>query len=773
MILGADIFTSKEPYKMSSLSPSVSAFFSEMSPLEIDDDFMSVENAAKAEAAKKVAEAAAVPLPEEEKPKKMTDQERAAAKAAAKAEAERTARAARAARADAKAVEKAAKAEAERTARAARADAKAVEKAAKAAKEEAERPAKEAAKAERAAKQAAERANKKAAAKLAAAEKSAVRKAKKTAFKATQIKTKLFEEKEECQICYEPLNLSSNKPVVCQYASCGYKSCMSCIRTYLLGNPQSAAHCMSCKKPFDNLFLVQNLTKAWTNDKYYPTIYNTLTEMELARLPEAMEEAENRKRASERIVEIKKGIKNICDTVFYPGREIECYFSYLPDWTIAHVRGVEFYEQYGDYYIIIRFTSTNASWTLGNQRRGVRSCHNDFEVDVAIDTIIQLQNELSEQKRIEGGGSQTKPKDKKVFTMPCAYNECKGMLSTEYMCGICNKYTCKDCHEPLQDEHKCNPDTVATAKAILKETRPCPSCNTRIYKIEGCDQMWCTNCKTPFSWNTGEIVPIGQRLHNPHAIEYMRRSGNTVRAPGDLVCGGVITYEQLNQLQKNIENMLPYMLSFDECNPGKLEESLQYKLPENIEKNNNISESTINISESTINISKSIINDVTTKIYRDWRVVDQVSRNKLRESREVAQAHRDFNEERVQYILNEINKDNFTNSVTEYTKYKKAQMDMSNIWELVSNFGIDMFNALYNASVCNNIVSVVSFIKLAFQKSREFDALVKYANTQLAVVSVAHSISIPKMNIENVDYDSVFRKERYSQIALKIMLSEQ
>jgi hypothetical protein len=705
--------------------------------------------------------------------------ERAAAKAAAKAakaasKAERAAakaekeEAERPAKEAAKA-ERAAKAEAERAARAERAAAKAERAAAKAAKEEAERPAKEAAKAERAAKRAAERADKKAAAKLAAAEKSAVRKAEKTAFKATQIKTKLFEEKEECQICYEPLNLSSNKPVVCQYASCGYKSCMSCIRTYLLGNPQSAAHCMSCKKPFDNLFLVQNLTKAWTNEKYYPTIYNTLTEMELARLPEAMEEAENRKRASERIVEIKKEIKNICDTVFYPGRVIECCYSYSPDWIIAHVRGVEYYEYdyYGDYYVRLNITHhynaggmDNASWTIDNRQRRVRSCHNDFEVDVAIETIIQLQNKIYEQKRIEGGGSQTKQGEKKVFTMPCAYNECKGMLSTEYMCGICNKYTCKDCHEPLQDEHKCNPDTVATAKAILKETRPCPSCNTRIYKIEGCDQMWCTNCKTPFSWNTGEIVPSGQRLHNPHAIEYMRQSGITVRAPGDLVCGGVITLEQRKQLEKNIKNMLPYMQSFHESKPGKLEEALQEQLP-------------ANISESTINISKSIIDDVTTKIVRAWRIVDQVSRNKLRESREVAQAHSNFNEERVNYILNKMSKDEFTKNVTEYTKYKKTQMDMSNIWELVSNFGIDMFNALYNASVCNNIVTVVSFIKLAFQKSREFDALVKYANTQLAVVSVAHSISIPKMNIENVDYDSVFRKERYSQIALKMMLSVQ
>jgi hypothetical protein len=486
--------------------------------------------------------------------------------------------------------------------------------------------------------------------------------------------------------------------------------------------------------------------------------------MELARLSEAMEEAEIRKKASKKVVELKKEIKNIANTVFYPGREIECSYSYSPDWTIAHVSGVEFHYYYYLDDVVLKFTHnynasniTFGSWTIDNRQRRVRSCHNDFEVDVAIDTIIQLQNELSEQKRIAWGERQTKSatEERKVFTMPCSYNDCKGMLSTEYKCGICDKYTCKDCHEPLEDEHKCNPDTVATKKAILKDTRPCPSCNARIFKIEGCDQMWCTSCKTPFSWTTGQIVPSGQRLHNPHAIEYMRLTGNTVRAPGDLVCGGVITIEQFGQLKLNVNNMLPYLLSFNECNPGKLQEALQ------CEKIKNKS------------MQYTLINNVTNLILCAWRIVDQVSRNKLREAREAAQAHRNFNEERVKFILNQIDKNEFTRRVAEHNKEKKVKMDMSHIWELVSNFGIDMLNALYNASVCNNIVSMIAFLKFAFQKTREFDSLIKYANTQLAVVSVSHSVSVPKMNIKNTKYEDVFKQEKYSQIALKIMLAQQ
>jgi hypothetical protein len=52
----------------------------------------------------------------------------------------------------------------------------------------------------------------------------------------------------------------------------------------------------------------------------------------------------------------------------------------------------------------------------------------------------------------------------------------------------------------------CNPDNIATAKLIKSDTRSCPNCNEGIYKIEGCAQMWCTSCKTPFDWNTGKII---------------------------------------------------------------------------------------------------------------------------------------------------------------------------------------------------------------------------------------------------------------------------
>jgi hypothetical protein len=143
-------------------------------------------------------------------------------------------------------------------------------------------------------------------------------------------------------------------------------------------------------------------------------------------------------------------------------------------------------------------------------------------------------------------------KKKREFLMRCPSEGCRGFLSTAYKCGVCEKKTCSDCLEVLADEsaaHTCNPDSVESAKAIKKETHPCPKCGARIFKIDGCDQMWCTveGCNTAFSWNTGHVV--SGRVHNPHYYEWLRRNGGDAapREVGDIPCGGLPHVGQFNR----------------------------------------------------------------------------------------------------------------------------------------------------------------------------------------------------------------------------------
>lgn len=116
-------------------------------------------------------------------------------------------------------------------------------------------------------------------------------------------------------------------------------------------------------------------------------------------------------------------------------------------------------------------------------------------------------------------------KVKKNFIRPCSDGDCKGFLNTNYKCELCSKITCKDCFDVITTEdHVCNPDSKATADMLKKDTKCCPSCGNGIYKIDGCDQMWCSLCNTAFSWKTG-IIEKG-RIHNPHYYDFLRRQGN-------------------------------------------------------------------------------------------------------------------------------------------------------------------------------------------------------------------------------------------------------
>lgn len=130
-----------------------------------------------------------------------------------------------------------------------------------------------------------------------------------------------------------------------------------------------------------------------------------------------------------------------------------------------------------------------------------------------------------------------KKEEKDSFICPCPVNECRGYLSTKYKCGICGVKACSECREIKNEEHKCDPNTVETVKELKKNCRQCPNCMTMIYRISGCDQMWCTKCKTAFNWVTGHIEK--GMIHNPHFFQWMSENGGVPRNPLDMRCGGI------------------------------------------------------------------------------------------------------------------------------------------------------------------------------------------------------------------------------------------
>jgi len=108
--------------------------------------------------------------------------------------------------------------------------------------------------------------------------------------------------------------------------------------------------------------------------------------------------------------------------------------------------------------------------------------------------------------------------DESIF--PCPMSMCLGLVR-EGFCNICNKNVCSDCREPKSSTHKCNTDIIKSIRALTKSGRNCPKCYIPISKIDGCDQMFCTECKTTFSWNSGRIVNDNEFHHNPHYLDWI------------------------------------------------------------------------------------------------------------------------------------------------------------------------------------------------------------------------------------------------------------
>jgi len=164
--------------------------------------------------------------------------------------------------------------------------------------------------------------------------------------------------------------------------------------------------------------------------------------------------------------------------------------------------------------------------------------------------VWDMQHTIARMRSGEGV-DEAASKTHKAFVRRCPAEGCRGFLSTAWKCGVCELYSCSDCHEvkgvARDTAHTCDPNNVETAKLISKDTKPCPKCGEMITKIDGCDQMWCVSCHTAFSWRTGQTA--SGIVHNPHFYEWQRRQGGgeAPRVPGDIPCGGLMDWTAIRQ----------------------------------------------------------------------------------------------------------------------------------------------------------------------------------------------------------------------------------
>jgi len=165
-----------------------------------------------------------------------------------------------------------------------------------------------------------------------------------------------------------------------------------------------------------------------------------------------------------------------------------------------------------------------------------------------------------ERRANRANKSGSKKQDIKEF---CPQDCCNGLLNESTYCISCETQFCKKCLEVKLINHTCNEDIVQSISEIRKHSTNCPKCRVSISKINGCDQMWCTQCHCTFSYKTGEVET--GTTHNPHFYQFMKENPLTIieRERGDVVCGGLssrwLGFEEYKTYGVKLENYEQFM----------------------------------------------------------------------------------------------------------------------------------------------------------------------------------------------------------------------
>lgn len=288
-----------------------------------------------------------------------------------------------------------------------------------------------------------------------------------------------------CTICAEPYTTVLRKRIECN--SCHKDLCIKCVERYLLSSIEDP-HCLHCRASWTRSFLASICSMTYLNKTYYVHRQEVLVNREKSFLPTYQPVAEREVRARE----ISKEDQIVAAEYYRVEKEMGKILADLSK-------------------------KRSAIW------RRVNNVRAGLEENAA-------------------AGEKAKSVVSK-FIRRCTAPDCKGFLSSAWKCGLCSSWACPDCFEikglTHDAPHTCTADGLATAALIRKDTKPCPTCGEMISKIDGCDQMFCTSCHNPFSWNTGHAIRTGI-IHNPHYFQWLAKGGQAApQNPGFIPCGGL------------------------------------------------------------------------------------------------------------------------------------------------------------------------------------------------------------------------------------------
>ncbi len=565
---------------------------------------------------------------------------------------------------------------------------------------------------------------------------------------------------QECEVCYEKYNNGTRTPIKCEFGDCNYTSCKTCIRVYLM-NTTTDPNCMMCHKRWSDKFLVKNLNASFMNKEYKDHRKELMTQQQISRLPDTMAAAEQYKNIKMLREQIEH--RQIEDRIVW--REISALKQIIQQEKQVRVEQINGYKGHTDgESLIVKYAEEYYEYedSLRNNKcikKFKKSLHDieafytyqtkkkitDEEEQKNIKMIMEYLKKNESQRRerevklknltdrstmvrrdihafmhnirvLETGGNvdeaSEEVKESRKFIMPCSNADCRGYLSSQYKCNLCNFHTCSKCFELIglskeESGHECKEENIASAEFIKKQSKPCPCCGTRISKIDGCDQMWCTQCHKAFSWNTGKIVT--GVIHNPHFYQYQRENGGGVapRNPGDVACGGLCDMVALNRA-------LVKKIVATKKNSGSREEYEQQH------------------SEQAI---------LRQKVLSVHRAVSHLINMEINDTRLRITANEDYEKERIQYILQEISKEEMTSKIMRKDNIRKKNIEFMQLYEVITAVGVDMFRSMLNSDKKDDL-----FEQEVIDRLQEYDNLRIYVNNQFKEISMTYGICVPLLD---------------------------
>ena len=298
-----------------------------------------------------------------------------------------------------------------------------------------------------------------------------------------------------CDICCEPF---TNRRHEIHCSPCGQKACSACYLKYLEERHEMPA-CMFCRATFDLSEFLRQFPRSWITKKLVPYIKR---------------------------VEHTGSVEDMA-------------------------RRADLVENY-KHYLDLKHTNAATKRRMEELKNEVKRLKHSIDateamVDAYEDADFDV-NLRDVDPHVTTGRS--------LFRYRCFDSDCPGFLNDRYTCSACDTTYCSECHTRKSEAHVCDAADVETVNVLRESVKPCPSCGVGLSKIEGCDQFFCTSCKTCFDWRTGRILNT-RGFDNPHYFEWRRHvnGGQAERQHGDVVLleGSAAALHKIRSLYRGLD----------------------------------------------------------------------------------------------------------------------------------------------------------------------------------------------------------------------------